>query len=285
MSIWQYSHRSRYEEAFFGSSTCPFCAVRLHQCHNRTGTDDSPPVFASFSQEVRGCQMCGWWRAQHRWTICDSDEDVVEEWATAASLINLDLRDISLPLRDVRSYLRMRYDKRFILHPTLAEHVVASVFRGLGYDAVAVGRSGDGGIDVILEDNVGRIGVQVRRYRGSIGVDQIRELTGALCLQGLTRGIFVTTSRFARGAQRASALAKARGYAIDLVDAPRFFEMLGIAQESDLQTWDPSGVKGILDELACRGIDYLHHATFARIAGQIRRTVRHSSAPGESKDS
>jgi restriction system protein len=52
------------------------------------------------------------------------------------------------------------------------EETVASVFRSLGYDATVTAYSGDGGIDVILHKGEERIGVQVKRYRNSISVEQ-----------------------------------------------------------------------------------------------------------------
>jgi restriction system protein len=75
-----------------------------------------------------------------------------------------------------------------------------------GYDAVATSYSGDYGIDAVLKRSDGlEIGVQVKRYRSSIVVEQIRSFFGALVLGGYTRGIFVTTSKFQRGAPAVTA--------------------------------------------------------------------------------
>jgi restriction system protein len=113
------------------------------------------------------------------------------------------------------------------------EEIVASVFRDLGYDARVTAYSGDDGVDVVLDGPSGvLIGVQVKRYRDSIKVEQIRALTGALVLGGLTRGVFVTTSTFQKGAADTAERMATRGYQIELMNADRFYDALKIAQRS-----------------------------------------------------
>jgi restriction system protein len=178
------------------------------------------------------CPVCGWWKAEARQEIDDwvhlRGHSVV--YGAAASLRELDLSDISTPINDVRSYLAAKYENRFILHPRLFEETVASVFGNLGYTAEATAYSGDDGIDVILKRADETIGIQVKRYRGSVEVEQIRSLAGALLLNGLTRGIFVTTSNFQRGGKTTTEKYAARGYEIELLDAERFYDALKIAQ-------------------------------------------------------
>jgi restriction system protein len=151
----------------------------------------------------------------------------------AASLRELDLTDISQPIAEVRRYLLAKYDARFNVHPRLFEETVASVFRDLGYDTQVTGYSGDGGIDVVLRGQADTIGVQVKRYRSTIKVEQIRSLAGALMLAGITAGVFVTTSSFQAGAPRTVARYRDRGMRIDLVNADAFFAALGFVQRGE----------------------------------------------------
>jgi restriction system protein len=147
-----------------------------------------------------------------------------------ARLRNLDLVNLDQPIEEVRAYLVAKYQDRFMLHPRLFEMVVGSVFKEFGYQSTVTSYSTDSGIDVILEGSNGEtVGVQVKRYRGSIKVEQIRALAGALLLGGFTRGVFVTTSTFQRGAGPTAALAARRGVPIELVDAQRFFDALSLA--------------------------------------------------------
>ena len=154
-----------------------------------------------------------------------------ETRAEYGMLLELDLSDLSLPISEVRDYLAARYDSRFRVHPQRFEEFVASVFGDLGYDSRATSYSGDGGIDVVLNGSSGdTVGVQVKRYKGAICVEQIRAFTGALVLKGITKGIFVTTSRFQSGVAGTADVSAARGYPIELQDAERFYESLQLAQ-------------------------------------------------------
>lgn len=147
-----------------------------------------------------------------------------------------------MPHEEVVNYLAARYDDRLKVHPRKFEEVVAAVFRGLGYQTRVTSYSCDGGIDVFMDgpDNV-FIGVQVKRSRNSISVGQIRELTGALVLQGVTRGIFVTTSHFTAAARKEAGLAALRGIPVELVDAYKLFDALKIGRIKSYQSarFDP----------------------------------------------
>ena len=63
----------------------------------------------------------------------------------------------------------------------------------------AVGRSGDGGIDgIINEDRLGldMIYVQAKRWKGNVGEPPVRDFVGALDGEGVQKGVFITTSNF-----------------------------------------------------------------------------------------
>jgi restriction system protein len=83
------------------------------------------------------------------------------------------------------------------------------------------------GIGVILGGNIGdTVGAQVKRYKDRISVAQVRELTGALVINGHTRGLFITTSEFQSGAYKAAKQSSTRGHPIELLDAPAFLVTL-----------------------------------------------------------
>ncbi|MGH2369821.1 MAG: restriction endonuclease, partial [Chloroflexota bacterium] len=94
--------------------------------------------------------------------------------------------------------------------PVFFEHLVIDLLVKMGYggsrtDAVrAVGRSGDGGIDgVIDEDRLGLdvIYVQAKRWDSAVGRPEIQKFAGALQGQRARKGIFITTSDFTREAE------------------------------------------------------------------------------------
>ncbi|AIO35684.1 restriction endonuclease family protein [Burkholderia cenocepacia] len=178
------------------------------------------------------CPLCGWWVALEQAILpaLKWQHWCITLFATAV-LKELALSDIDTPLDQVRKYLLRRFEARHSMHPRLFEETVASVFRDFGYDSALTTYSRDGGIDVILRDgNDQEIGVQVKRWKKSIQVEQIRSFLGALTLGGYAKGIFVSTTKFQRGAIAAAVQCTERHIPIELIDADSFFDMLGVAQ-------------------------------------------------------
>lgn len=177
---------------------------------------------------IHVCENCGWWSIH---CIEDIGGDI---FGACGSLKELDLTDMSTPVNEVKAYLKVRYDMRFTLNPRLFEETVASVFRCLGYGVRVTAYQGDGGIDVILDGpDESLIGVQVKRYRSNIAVEQIRALAGSLILGDMTRGVFVTTSDFQSGCSTTAEKYSSRGLPIELLNAERFYEALRI-ERSDV---------------------------------------------------
>lgn len=158
-----------------------------------------------------------------------------------AQLRTLSLSDISTPVEHIRQYLLAKYDARFEVHPKTFEDVVAAVFRDSGYKAEVTAYQGDGGIDVILRSPTDEtVGVQVKRYKHTIEVEQIRAFAGALLLNDLPGGIFVTTSAYQYGAHDAARRFGARGLPIELIDADRFYDALRLSRRpmyTDFDDW------------------------------------------------
>lgn len=179
------------------------------------------------------CPKCGWWIAEDRAVL---PAVAWQHWAvtlaSAPAMLDLRLDNVELPIQEVRRYLVRRFDQRATMHPRLFELTVASVFADWGYKALATAYSRDGGIDVILSSgSEERIGVQVKRQKNSVSVEQIRAFLGALVLGGFRRGVFVAASRLRNEAVRAARTAEVIA-PIELVDCERFFDALGCAQLS-----------------------------------------------------
>jgi restriction system protein len=233
------------------SCCCDFCKSRMMLIDKSEYTYDL--LSPNHHDITLMCNNCGWWlsvkigeRFEDRFFLAPNPDaptfDEALEEATpmgvasfkpvglsSSHLKTLDLARIDNPIEEVEDYLRVRYDERFDVHPRVFEEIVASVFKNAGYEVEVTNYANDGGIDVIL--NGGRdsqIGVQVKRYKNSIKVHQIREFLGALVVNGFVRGVFVTTSRYDKGAHRVVEEASAKGYFIDLVDNNSFFSALKI---------------------------------------------------------
>jgi restriction system protein len=185
--------------------------------------------------ERKICPTCGWWIAIDKAILPAVGSQLwLINLVCSSVLLELDSTNVHQPLEEVRNFLARRYESRHSLNPRVYEEAVASVFRDLGYRSEVTAYSNDGGIDVVLfGSNDEKIGVQVKRQKRSIEVAQIRAFLGALTLEGYTRGAFVATSRFSRGAIKAAERSSQYHISIELIDADRFFDMLGIAQLSN----------------------------------------------------
>lgn len=186
---------------------------------------------------LRACPTCGWWRAEidHRFDVTSHSRGVLAGAAAVLKALDVSLADAAVD--EVSNYLLADYERRKIVDPQVFEHVVASVFRSDGFDVVVTGKSGDGGIDIILQKADQQVGVQVKRYRNSIKVDKIRELAGSLMIAGMTKGVFVTTSDFQSGCATVAADATSRGYQIELVNADQFYDALKLSRRNSSEDW------------------------------------------------
>ena len=127
-----------------------------------------------------------------------SEEETPEERIEAAfAELNGALRS------DLQEHLQAMHDADF-------ERLIVKLMLGLGYGAGGLGKrtggTGDGAIDgIITEDVLGLdvIFLQAKRYSqdSAIGPDKIREFAGAMDAHGITKGVFVTTSRYTKAAR------------------------------------------------------------------------------------
>ncbi|MDF7807782.1 restriction endonuclease [Pontiellaceae bacterium B12219] len=94
--------------------------------------------------------------------------------------------------------------------PSFFERLVVDLLVKMGYggnrkDAgKALGKSGDGGIDgIINEDRLGLdvIYIQAKRWEGIVGRPEIQKFAGALQGQRARKGVFITTSNFTKEAK------------------------------------------------------------------------------------
>jgi len=94
--------------------------------------------------------------------------------------------------------------------PEAFEQLVIDLLLAMGYGgsrreaAKRVGRSGDGGIDgIINEDRLGLdvIYIQAKRWQGTVAARDVRDFAGSLEERKALKGVFITTSEFTRDAR------------------------------------------------------------------------------------
>jgi restriction system protein len=123
-------------------------------------------------------------------------------------------------------------DKCRSLLPVAFEKLIVDLMLAMGYgvggSGTHVGKTCDGGIDgTITEDALGLdvVYLQAKRYAegNNIGVEKIREFSGTLDEKGATKGVFVTTSKFAQGAKQFTSRSTKR---IELIDGERLASLM-----------------------------------------------------------
>jgi len=98
--------------------------------------------------------------------------------------------------------------------PAFFERLVVDLLTSMGYgssigESKVVGRSGDGGIDgIINEDKLGleSVYIQAKRWQGIVGDVEIRNFIGSLNLKGARKGVFITTSDFTNQARNSASM-------------------------------------------------------------------------------
>ncbi len=108
--------------------------------------------------------------------------------------------------------------------PSFFERLVVDLLVKMGYGGSrqdagrALGKSGDGGIDgIINEDRLGLdvIYIQAKRWEGSVGRPEIQKFAGALQGQRARKGVFITTSFFTKDAREYASVIESKIILID----------------------------------------------------------------------
>lgn len=116
--------------------------------------------------------------------------------------------------------------------PSFFESLVIDVLVKMGYGGTrkdagkAIGRSGDGGIDgIINEDRLGLdvIYIQAKKWENSVGRPEIQKFAGALQGQRARKGIFITTSNFTKEAQEFASRIESK---ITLIDGETLSQLM-----------------------------------------------------------
>lgn len=110
--------------------------------------------------------------------------------------------------------------------------VVGSVLAsgGVEYARKHLGKTGDGGVDGVIDEDplgIGRIYVQAKRYKGgsTVGPGEVQQFSGALTTHGASKGVFVTSATFTSGA-RVVQEALSKTQQIRLIDGPELVQIM-----------------------------------------------------------
>lgn len=140
-------------------------------------------------------------------------------------------------LEDAYDDIRVNLEQELISYvknckPAFFERLVVELLVKMGYGgswkeaARAVGHSGDGGIDGIIdEDRLGleTIYIQAKKWEGTVGRPEIQKFVGALMGRKAKNGVFITTSQFSSDA--ISFVSKI-DYKVVLIDGKKLAEFM-----------------------------------------------------------
>jgi len=86
------------------------------------------------------------------------------------------------------------------LNPYEFENLISNLFQQLGLETKLTRSSRDGGVDVVAFDVRpvlgGKVVIQAKRYKNTVGVSAVRDLYGTMMNEGANKGILVTTSGY-----------------------------------------------------------------------------------------
>ena len=124
------------------------------------------------------------------------------------------------------------------------KRLVGEAYRRQGYSVEEVGGSApDGGVDLVLHRDGGKVVVQCKRWKSAqVGVVLIREFFGVTIAEEAERGIFVTSGTFTP-----DAVEFARGKPLELVDGIRLARLIeGLQSDSTLSARTASAMQPAL---------------------------------------
>lgn len=120
-----------------------------------------------------------------------------------------------IPIKPVREFSMI--DKRFVkeenaialldvrpnlmdLNPFEFENLVSNLFGKMGLETKQTRTTKDGGVDAIAFDVRpvlgGKLVIQAKRYKNTVGVSAVRDLYGTMINEGASKGILVSTSSY-----------------------------------------------------------------------------------------
>ena len=132
--------------------------------------------------------------------------------------------------------------------PSFFEYLVARLLEKMGYGVGRLTKSGaDGGIDGIIdEDELGlsQIYVQAKSWQGAVSRPEIQKFVGAISDKQTKKGVFITTSKFSKDAERYAA--NVQSHTVVLIDGERLAELmikykLGVQVRQNIEICDIDG--------------------------------------------
>jgi restriction system protein len=126
------------------------------------------------------------------------------------------------------------------LTPGEFEGLITNLFASMGLETRQTQASRDGGVDCVAFDLRpifgGKVVIQAKRYKNTVGVSSVRDLFGTVQNEGANRGILVTTSGYGRASHDF-----AKGKPLELIDGQGLLYLLAEHAKIEAKIIMPSG--------------------------------------------
>ena len=147
------------------------------------------------------------------------------ELVAVKPIVELDMVDPRfIESRDVLSELDTR-PNLMDLTPSEFENLITNLFAKMGLETKQTQASRDGGVDCVAFDLRpilgGKVVIQAKRYKNTVGVSAVRDLYGTMQNEGANRGILVTTSGYGKASSDF-----AKGKPLELIDGGGLLHLL-----------------------------------------------------------
>jgi restriction system protein len=111
------------------------------------------------------------------------------------------------------------------LSPSEFESLITNLFQKMGLETRLTQPSRDGGVDCVAFDQRpilgGKVVIQAKRYKHTVGVGSVRDLFGTMLNEGASKGILVTTSGYGK-----ASFEFANGKPIELISGANLLYLL-----------------------------------------------------------
>lgn len=218
-------------------SICPFCRIDALQVHDASKQERPEWLDGGIyrlAEFAWSCQECGWWRIRTN-KETDGGIDAISAEVKSAILRKYDLSSKDVPIALLQDYLKTNFGDVIEINSKKMELLVKSVFsEHFSCEVEHIGKSHDGGIDLLLVNSKSPTVVQVKRRRKlnhTEAVSGVRELLGATLLKESKNCIYVSTcSKFSDSAEKAASKSIELGHveSYELYDFKRFSDMLNL---------------------------------------------------------
>jgi len=231
---------------------CKFCNEKMEIIYKSDNKEDRKYHcsygWALIDHIVLKCIKCGWWK--YIYECNNGREGIVDRGQTriykgAIKVYNSE--DEKLPIDVLNEECKKNPNILYNIGTRKFEEFLQNILRGVyNCDVIHCGKTGDGGVDLIILDADEPIMVQARRRTEkraafSEPIENIREFLGVMFIDNYKRGIYVTTAKkYSIGAKNIleKILKKRDITKFDLIDFDTLVSIFNLQKINNSAPWE-----------------------------------------------